>query len=598
MPFDPGWTLFMASARLVPQGASVKVCELCGGRYHDDAARCPLDGATLKELKDPLVGRTIGGRYVLAERIGAGGMGTVYRARHEVVGREVAVKFLSRQLAVEPKHRERFLREARAANRINHEHIIDITDCGETPDGLVYLVMEYLDGVPLNVELQRVGALPMRRALLIALQIANALARAHELDVYHRDIKPENIYLLSGYDGDFVKILDFGLAQMRGELRLTATGTVFGTPEYMSPEQVRGAPITHSSDLYSLGVVLFEMLSGTKLFEGSTPELIMKHLRVPPRAPSQYRPGLPVEVDMLVLRLLAKDAAERPRSAHLLAEELKVRLGSAGEFVSGAMPVARPERQAAARTQTQTELGTGTLVSAWRERVEFFGDLATRAHGPTPPAWLAQSLRSLRDRVERMGATREDLARRIAEATRQEEAARESRLRIGRALDELSRDEAKAAAAIAAGEQELGRALEVLRQSREALPPAWAAIPACPQTLFEPPDYVVERLLVAGEIARAMREATSTIARIGPELDGHRRQREDLSFQMAQLKGRMGSFNAITELDLDDLRSKTLALDEQIEREIDVVLRESAVIVQHFMQFPELRDLVRLASAS
>ncbi len=574
----------------------MKACDVCGGRYKDDAVHCPLDGHALRVLADPLVGRTIGGRYVLADRIGAGGMGTVYRARHEVVGRDVAVKFLSRHLATEPSHRERFLREARAANRINHEHIIDITDCGETPDGLVYLVMELLDGVPLSTELQRTGPIPLRRALLIALQIANALARAHELDVYHRDIKPENIFLLAGYDGDFVKILDFGLAQMRGELRLTATGTVFGTPEYMSPEQVRGAPITHSSDLYSLGVVLFEMLTATKLFEGSTPELIMKHIRVPPRAPSELRPGIPPEVDALVLRLLAKDASERPPTAHALAEELKARLGGSGEHLSAAPPPPRPDRTS--MPPRATEVGTGTLVTAWRARVEFFADLATRAHGQTPPAWLAYALRNLRERVERMASTREDLARRIAEATRQEDAARDSRLRIGRALDELSRDEGRADAAIAACEAALREAIEIRRQSRDALPAAWGAIPPCPPDLVYPADHVVERILLAGEIARREREAAAEQARLEAELVAHRRHREDLGFQMAQLKGRMGSFNAVAEIDLDALRSQTLALDEQIEREIEDVLRESASIVQHFMQFPELRDLVRVAHAS
>lgn len=579
-----------------PNGAVVKACELCGGRYQDSVSRCPLDGSALKELRDPLVGRTIGGRYVLAQRIGAGGMGTVYRARHEVVGRDVAVKFLARHLSAEPSHRERFLREARAANRINHEHIIDITDCGETPDGLVYLVMEFLDGVPLNVELERAGALPLRRALSIGLQIASALGRAHELDVYHRDIKPENIYLLAGYDGDFVKILDFGLAQMRGELRLTATGTVFGTPEYMSPEQVRGAEITHLSDLYSLGVVLFEMLAGTKLFEGSTPELIMKHLRVPPRAPSHCRAGIPPEIDALVLRLLAKDPSERPHSAHQLAEDIKARLRGLGESVSDSVPSIRPEHRTIAPRATET--GTGTLVLAWRERVEFFGELAARAHGHSPPYWLAQALWRLRERVEWMAAAREELRRRIAEAMQQEESARQSRLQIGRALDELSRDEGKAAAAIGAGEKKLLHARQVLDRSRTALPPAWRAIPPCPPSLRDPPEHVVDRLLAAGEIARAMREAASTIRMVAPELEMHRRQREDLSFQVAQLKGRLGSFNAATQLELDDLRSKTRELDEQIERELENVLGESATLVQHFMQFPELHDLVKLAGAS
>ena len=157
---------------------------------------CPLDGGPLEDLPDPLLARTIGGRYVIIERIGAGGMGTVYRARHDVVGRDVAIKFLAPDLCADPTNRTRFLREARAANRIDHEHIIDITDFGETDDGLVYLVMEFLVGVPLSDPIQD-GPLPVPRAVDIAMQIASALSRAHELDVIHRDIKPDNVYLLA-----------------------------------------------------------------------------------------------------------------------------------------------------------------------------------------------------------------------------------------------------------------------------------------------------------------------------------------------------------------------------------------------------------------
>src|SRR5690606_5533071 len=170
---------------------------------------------------DPLLGRTIGGRYVITETIGRGGMGQVYRARHEIVGRDVAIKFLSPDLAVEATNRRRFLREAKAANRIDHGHIIDITDYGETEGGLVYLVMEYLDGESLAEVIDR-GPLGTPRAVTIAMQMASALARAHELDVIHRDIKPDNVFLLrKAGGGDFVKLLDFGLAKMKGEIRLT-----------------------------------------------------------------------------------------------------------------------------------------------------------------------------------------------------------------------------------------------------------------------------------------------------------------------------------------------------------------------------------------
>jgi len=207
----------------------MKVCVNCRARFRGDPERCPLDGGRLVPVQDPLIGRTIAGRYVVQERIGAGGMGKVYRARQEVLGRDVAIKFLSDHLTHDPSYRKRFLREARAANRIHHEHIIDITDFGETEDGLVYLAMEFLDGTPLN-ELVAKGPISLGRTAHIGLQVARALGRAHELSVVHRDIKPDNIYLLRGYEGDFVKLLDFGLAHIAGELRVTATGRRVGRP--------------------------------------------------------------------------------------------------------------------------------------------------------------------------------------------------------------------------------------------------------------------------------------------------------------------------------------------------------------------------------
>src|SRR5690606_4042220 len=168
---------------------------------------------------------------------------------------------------------------------------------GETSDNLVFLVMEYLDGEPLGKPLES-GPLEPRRALNIAWQLATALARAHELDVIHRDIKPDNIFLLQRRGGDFVKLLDFGLAKVVGEHRLTATGKVFGTPEYLAPEQARGEPLTGAADQYSLGCVLYEMLTGRLPFEGPSPEVVLAHLQALPRPPSEINPRLPMAAEL------------------------------------------------------------------------------------------------------------------------------------------------------------------------------------------------------------------------------------------------------------------------------------------------------------
>ncbi|MET0390403.1 MAG: serine/threonine-protein kinase, partial [Polyangiales bacterium] len=231
----------------------VNQCPRCQTRFRGEITVCPVDGEALQRLHDPLLGRTIAGRYLIEDKIGDGGMGVVYRATHQVIARDVAIKFLHPRYAHDVTSRRRFLGEARAANQINHENIIDITDFGETDDGLVYLVMEYLQGRGLDRE---IAGRPMSppRALRIAIQIAQGLGRAHELDVIHRDVKPGNVFLVRRRaDSDVVKLLDFGIARFEREMRITDRGTLLGTPEYIAPEQVRSGEVSPHTDLYALG---------------------------------------------------------------------------------------------------------------------------------------------------------------------------------------------------------------------------------------------------------------------------------------------------------------------------------------------------------
>jgi len=566
------------------------VCEVCGARFRGSPSVCPLDGGKLVDVPDPMIGRTIAGRYVVHERIGVGGMGTVYRARHDVVGRDVAVKFLSPELAYEPSSKTRFLREARAANKINHEHIIDITDYGETDDGMVYLVMEFLDGVPLNEEIAR-GPMPVPRAYAVALQIAHALARAHELDVIHRDIKPDNIFLLRGYEGDFVKILDFGLAHMKGELRVTATGTIFGTPEYMSPEQARGAPLDPRTDLYSVGCVLFEMLTAMLPFQGSTPDLILKHLREPPRAPSFHVPTLPPEVDALVLRMLEKDPEDRLGSAFELADEVKSWLEA---HRTSQMPRAVSPRAVPLETTVVDEHPSGPeLVDRWRERVHVFRELVARAHPDgDAPSWLAGAIEGLALRVQDLATVRGQLLRRATQALSQQEEVRDARLRIGRALDALAADETRLRQRTAELEGRLAEAQARLQQVERPLRAAWAKLPPHRE------DAVVDAAVLtslrdAGALATIRLDAARTIEELTRDLERARLEREDVSFQIQQLKGRLGGMSAVSQVDMDGLREETTSLDRRLQTQLDEVVRAAEPIVRHFMAFPHLRDVVR-----
>src|SRR5947209_10365466 len=277
-----------------------------------------------RPAKDPLIGKVVAGRYRLESRLGEGGMGLVYRARHVLIDRVVAIKLIRPDLRAETHLRAWMLREAKAANRVDHAHIIDIHDIGETEEGELYLVMEYLVGVSLSSELAK-GPMPLARAVDILEQMCAALARAHDLGVVHRDLKSDNILLSTrGGRKDFVKILDFGLAHLAMDPRLAPKGAVFGTPEYMSPEQARGEEAGPPSDLYALGVLFFEMLTGQLPFRSNDRDTLLEMQRsAPPPKPTSIRKDCHPAAERIVLRLLEKDPRKRYRDGHHLLEELK-----------------------------------------------------------------------------------------------------------------------------------------------------------------------------------------------------------------------------------------------------------------------------------
>src|SRR5512138_3993013 len=277
-----------------------------------------------RSVNDPALNKVIAGRYRLEARIGEGGMGIVYRARHVLIDRVVAVKLIRPDLRGETHLRAWMLREARAANRVDHAHIIDIHDIGETDDGELYLVMEYLVGTPLSAELAR-GPMAIQRGVDVLEQMCAALARAHDLGVVHRDLKSDNILLSTrGGRKDFVKILDFGLAHLAMDPRLAPKGAVFGTPEYMSPEQARGEEAGPPSDLYALGVLFFEMLTGQLPFRSNDRETLLEMQRsAPAPKPRSIKPDVLPAAEAMVLKLLEKERRKRYQDAHHLHEELK-----------------------------------------------------------------------------------------------------------------------------------------------------------------------------------------------------------------------------------------------------------------------------------
>ena len=273
---------------------------------------------------DRLVGQTLGGRYYVEKKIGEGGMGVVFAARHAVIERPLAIKVLKREVMRDTATIRRFIQEAKAASRIGHPNIVDVTDFDTTPDGLTYSVMEYIAGITLGHAIRHNAPFPPYRAIRVAAQIARALGAAHDHGIVHRDLKPENVFLIDR-DGrpDFVKIVDFGIAKVspvegsKGPLepRLTRAGSVFGTPEYMAPEQAAGRGDTDGRvDIYALGIIMYEMLTGKVPHRGDTTVRTLAMQMLDPIEPlTKARPDLqiPPALDAVVMHALAKKREDR-----------------------------------------------------------------------------------------------------------------------------------------------------------------------------------------------------------------------------------------------------------------------------------------------
>jgi serine/threonine protein kinase/Flp pilus assembly protein TadD len=287
------------------------------------------------------LGTVLDGRYKIRSLIGEGGMGRVYEAEHAEIGKRVAVKILHPVYSRTPEVVERFRREARAASRIGHPNIVDVTDSGTTTDGSVYFVMEYLEGVELADIIDREGALAVPRALEIAIQICRALAAAHAAGIIHRDLKPENIFIVAREGtAEFVKVLDFGIAksaeleEKRSE-RLTHPGMAMGTPEYMAPEQAAGKPADFRVDIYAAGAILYEMLTGVPPYDGENfMEILSKKANEPPVPPRVLRPDVSEVVEQVVLKAMARDPAERFATMEVFEYELNKALSGRGAAVA------------------------------------------------------------------------------------------------------------------------------------------------------------------------------------------------------------------------------------------------------------------------
>jgi serine/threonine-protein kinase len=280
-----------------------------------------MSQALLAPASDPLIGKTLAERYQVIRKLGEGGMGAVYEGQHLVIKKRVAIKLLHPQYATSPEVVARFHQEALSATAIGHEHIVEVNDMGRTPDGALFMVLEFLPGRDFADLLEKDSPLSIGRVAHIMAQTCDAVQAAHDKGIVHRDLKPENIYLIKrGGDPDFVKVLDFGISKMKdetgGSRSNTQTGAIMGTAYYLSPEQAMGKKsVDHRSDIWAIGVILFRSLTGKFPFDDEAyPMLIVKICTDTPPRPSAYRSDLPPDLDALIMRCLDKDPDKRPRS--------------------------------------------------------------------------------------------------------------------------------------------------------------------------------------------------------------------------------------------------------------------------------------------
>ncbi len=535
-----------------------------------------------------MLGRVVAGRYRLEARAGEGGMGVVYRARHVLIDRVVALKLIRPDLRGETHLRAWMLREARAANRVDHAHIIDIHDIGETEEGELYLVMEYLVGTSLSSELAK-GPTQLSRAVDILEQMCAALARAHDLGVVHRDLKSDNILLSTrGGRKDFVKILDFGLAHLAMDPRLAPKGAVFGTPEYMSPEQARGEEAGPPSDLYALGVLFYEMLTGQLPFRSNDRDTLLEMQRTaPPPKPSAIKPDVLPQAELIVLKLLEKERRKRYQDAHHLHEELKA--------LQRSLPSTPWEVQAdpqnAAPPPPPPPQSPGVIE--WANRAALFSRMVSRVYptGNTPPevqtgivqAWdLASRATRLEGEVASHTRKLESLERR----------GRALRAEIGRKVEELAHEESRALRDAAAEQHEAAKLRELVQVAERAAGTAKAQADQAAQQGGNPTTLraIYERAGAAAALLEARREALGEREQKAAIKD---QQARDLRRQIDELRAQLARYAEALEEDLAAGREKVASRTREginFEKAFSDV---TTLLLNHLKQKPEARDLLQ-----
>ena len=424
-------------AGVVEASLATKVCAVCGGHFPGDALFCPVDGTPLqsaaaaeREANDPYLGQELQGHIEIRQLVGVGAMGRVYRAFQRGIDRDVAVKILHRELSANPQLVARFTREAKVASKLQHPNVVQVLLTGQLPDRALYIVMEYLDGLSLQSALAAVGgALPLPRALHIALQLCDAVGEAHAQGIVHRDLKPENVMLVRrGPDPDIVKVLDFGIARINwGEQSVaTAAGLIFGTARYISPEGAQGNGVGPASDVYAIGTLLYQMLSGRTPFDGDQAVALLVQQIHDPAPPLREIPRaayVPEPIANVIMASLAKDPTKRaPEAAslgHLISDAAREAGLSPDELSrplrrSSAISLSPIERTTAEEPVPEALRARPTAATAkWEPPADFQARLAEapRSSQPESQPTSSKPKRSIDETIDDLTLDEEQRAR-------------------------------------------------------------------------------------------------------------------------------------------------------------------------------------------
>jgi serine/threonine protein kinase len=567
----------------------MKACPQCHIRYPADAVYCFLDGAVLEAIRDPVIGTTIAGRYLIEEVIGEGGMAIVYRARHKLVDRPCAVKIMNPTLAMDPKVRERFRREAKSAQTLAHPNVIEIFDQGETAEGTPYIVMELLAGKTL-AELTDKGPMTMAAALPIMIQMARAIARAHDLGVVHRDLKPENIFIVRRADGsDLVKVLDFGIARSRGDTRLTNAGELFGTPQYLAPERITGQDSGGSVDLYALGVIFFEMATGKLPFEAKDPtSFLLKHMKEKPPPPRAVDPRVPEKLDALVVQLLEKDPKLRPPDAHAIEQEL----ASLSVMLRVPVPPEPEDDPGSSRPPAQTLPAVG--VDQWAKRVDLFEQMLARSSGVASTRRdLDKTLAEVRALVRELKELRESSASEQHKLEDIDARGRDGRTRFGFAVDALGQDASKARADARAARTHVGQLAEDAKRSVSAFQEAqreamtWEGRSA----MKEPYPQLARAYRSAADAVDAWLAVRTLEKAAVASADDRDRMVSDLDYQIAELRTALANHETGIDRDREAAQRRLVELNARLERSEAQLIQLATRFCDPLRSRPELGTL-------